>query len=150
MKYSMPLITRGQLSSFAGPGDSLVDSSILVLDQELGFLWALSDELRAYGISAIPAHSVTEAELLLREIRPRLTLAIIDCRCSGALPFARAVRRDRPTVPIIGLTSGAPTGLRTTDLFSVTLPHPLNTPAEWMGECAQMVRALIKPISKAN
>jgi hypothetical protein len=132
MKYPMPLIIRDQLSPLAGPGESLVDSCILGLDQELGFLWALSDELRAYGISAIPAHSVAEAELLLREIRPRLTLAIIDCRCSGALPFARAVRRDRPTVPIIGLTRGALTGIRTTDLFSVTLPHPLNTPAHWM------------------
>ena len=71
-----------------------MSSSILILDRELGFLWAISQELRKHGISAIPSHSVPEAEDLLDELRPPLSLLLIDCRCPGACTFVKKLRRQ--------------------------------------------------------
>ena len=54
-------------------------ASILIIDRELGFMWALAERLQVRGIAAIPSSSVQEAERLLDALQIRISLLIINC-----------------------------------------------------------------------
>ena len=118
-------------------------SSILILDRELGFLWAISQELRKHGISAIPSHSVPEAESLLDELQIPLSLLLVDCRCPGACLFVQKLRRQYSRLRAIGVTSSRRKCTQCAGEFSATITHPNRGARDRIERYAEMIRALV-------
>src|ERR1700681_1709038 len=80
-------------------------ASILILDGDLGFLFALSDELGKRSIAAIPARTVDEAQSMLEEMEPALSALVVNCECAGACAFARGMLRQDAALRVIGIRS---------------------------------------------
>ena len=123
--------------------DFPVRTSILILDRDLGFLWAISQELRKHGISAIPSHSVPEAEDLLDELRPPLSLLLIDCRCPGACTFVQKLRRQYSKLRAIGITSARRRCAQCASELSATITHPHRGARDRIERYAEMIRAVV-------
>ena len=118
-------------------------SSVLVLDRELGFMFALSQALRRRNIAAIPCCSVSEAEALLANLQPDLSVLLINCSCPGVCGFARELRRRRSGLRVVGITSDA-RQCRQCDGLDATLRDPDDRRPEGIERCAEMVQALIR------
>jgi DNA-binding response OmpR family regulator len=65
-------------------------SRILILDRELGFMWALAESLKTRGIETIPSTSVEEAEAILAALQPDLALLIARWNGRAFLPSSYA------------------------------------------------------------
>ena len=71
-------------------------ATILVLDSELGFLFAISHELAQREISAFPAPSVAEARGLIVQFSLQLDLLLMNCGCGGACSLAKELAEKIP------------------------------------------------------
>jgi hypothetical protein len=79
--------------------------TILVLDSDLGFMLALSQELSRRQIAVIPSRSVREAQSLLAEFRLSLNLLLMHRRRPGACAFVGEMTKTHPPVKIVGIVS---------------------------------------------
>jgi DNA-binding NtrC family response regulator len=79
--------------------------TILVLDSDLGFMLALSQELSRRQIAVIPSRSVREAQSLLAEFRLSLNLLLMHCGRPGACAFVEEMTKAHPHVKIVGIVS---------------------------------------------
>lgn len=80
---------------------------VLILDKDLGFILALSQELTSRKISAFPARAPGEARSILRQLRLRPDVLVINCGVANACSFANEVARMRPELRVIGIVSDA-------------------------------------------
>jgi DNA-binding NtrC family response regulator len=80
-------------------------TSILIIDRELGFMWALAESLKSRGIATIPSTTVEEAEAILDRLQPALSLLIVNCSCEGVCSFARQLRDEHEFLKVIGITA---------------------------------------------
>ena len=117
-------------------------ASILILDGDLGFLFALSAELGKRSIAAIPARTVGEAQSMLEEIEPALSALVVNCECPGACAFARGMKRQDATLRIIGIRSEGLPCAACAGLWSATLRQADVRP-EQIGRCAEVVEAQV-------
>lgn len=79
--------------------------TILLMDSDLGFMFALSQELARRQIAAFPSRTVTEAESLRQEFQLRLAALVIECGRPRACAFADGIARQHPGVQIVVLVS---------------------------------------------
>ena len=79
--------------------------TILAVHKDIGLLFALAVTLENYKIGVIPAASVKQAHLLLKQLKPELDLLIIQCRIRGVCRFAAEARQRRPGLRVIGVLS---------------------------------------------
>jgi hypothetical protein len=80
-----------------------VTSRVLLLDTNLGFLFALAYELQKLGIAALPALSVKEANAVLAGFGPGMDLLIVKSSIRGALGFAAGLLTQNPALPVIAI-----------------------------------------------
>ena len=66
--------------------------SILIVDDDLGFVFWLGQTLDAAGYSSLPAKGISEAIELLQDFRVRIDVLIARCVLPGASEFALALR----------------------------------------------------------
>src|SRR5215472_8074591 len=78
---------------------------VLMLDGDVGFMFALSQELTARDISAYPASTVREARSMLRRFRLAPDVLVIDCTVPGACSFAEGMAEQRRRAGILGIVS---------------------------------------------
>jgi hypothetical protein len=119
-----------------------VTSSILMLDGDLGFLFALSVELEKRNIAAFPARTVGEAQSILEDMEPALSALVVNCECRGACAFAREMLRRDATLRVIGIRPEGRSCTACTDLWSATLRQTDVRP-ERIGYCAEVVEAQV-------
>lgn len=118
-------------------------SSILIIDRELGFMWALAQQLQARGITTIPSSSVREAQTVLAAIQPHLSLVIVNCRCQGACSFAEQLRKRYHLLRVVAIISR---GFRCRECqrgLSATLHDPDDRGPERLAQCVELVRILV-------
>ena len=125
-----------------GRAHPTVMASILMLDGDLGFLFALSAELRKRSIAAIPARTVDEALSMLEDLEPALHAVVVNCACPGACAFARGMLRQDATLRVIGIRSEGRPCAACAGLWSATL-RPRDVRPERIGHCAEVVEALV-------
>lgn len=118
-------------------------SSVLVLDRELGFMFALSQALRKRSIAAIPCCSVAEAEALLANLQPDLSVLLINCSCPGVCAFARELRRRRSKLRVVGITSDARQCRQCGQGLDATIRDPEDRRADGIERCAEMLQAFV-------
>jgi hypothetical protein len=119
-----------------------VTASILMLDGDLGFMFALSAELRKRSIAAIPARTAGEAQSMLEYMEPALSALVVNCECPGACAFAREMLRRDTTLRVIGIRSEGRSCAACADLWSATLRQRDVRP-ERIGHCAEVVEAQV-------
>jgi len=117
-------------------------ASILILDGDLGFLFALSAELRKRSIAAIPARTVGEAQSMLEEMEPALSALVVNCECPGACAFARGMLRQDAALRIIGTRSDGLACAACAGLWSAALRQRDVRP-ERIERCADVVEAQV-------
>ena len=117
-------------------------ASILILDGDLGFLFALSVELGKRSIAAIPARTVGEAQSMLEEMEPALSALVVNCECPGACAFARGMLRQDAALRVIGIRSEGRPCAACAGLWSATLRQRDARP-ERIGRCAEVVEAQV-------
>jgi len=78
--------------------------TVLLADQDLGFVFWLGAGLARAGYLALPAHSGQEAEGLLKRLRVPLHLLIVGCSLPDARALVRSLRRYRPHLKVLALT----------------------------------------------
>jgi hypothetical protein len=119
-------------------------SSVLVLDRELGFMFALSQALRRRNIAALPCCSVAEAEALLANLQPDLSVILINCSCPGVCAFARALRRQRSKLRVVGITSDARQCRQCGEGLDASIRDPDDRRPEGIERCAEIVQAFVR------
>ena len=77
--------------------------TILIVDDDLGFVFWLGQTLDAAGYSAFPAKSAPDAALLISQLNLNIDVAVIDTALSGAIDFIGWLRRAQPDVRAIGI-----------------------------------------------
>jgi hypothetical protein len=118
-------------------------ASILIIDRELGFMWALAYRLQTFGIAVIPSSSAEEAQTVLEALCPQLDLAIINCGCLGACAFTEQLRRNYPSMRMIGIISSGFPCSRCAPSFDATLHDPEDRHPGRLARCVELVRALV-------
>jgi hypothetical protein len=79
---------------------------VLILDDDLGFVFWLGHLLDATGFSAIPAKSVPDAASLLSQLDLRADVLVINLALAGALDFMAALNRSQKDVKVVGVLNG--------------------------------------------
>jgi len=125
-----------------------VTSSVLVLDRELGFMFALSQALRRRNIAAIPCCSVAEAEALLANLQPDLSVLLINCSCPGVCAFVRTLRRRLSNLRVVGITSDARQCRQCSPTLDATLRDPDDRRADGIERCAEIVQAFVRSVKQ--
>lgn len=75
--------------------------SVLIVDDDLGFLVWLPAILGKAGYGAIPARTISDAAKLMRGFRPRVL--VINPSLRGAANFVNRLRRQNPDLKVIFL-----------------------------------------------
>jgi DNA-binding NtrC family response regulator len=117
-------------------------TSILIVDRELGFMWALAEGLKTRGIATIPATSVEEARSVLASLQPDLSLLILNCACAGACSFAQQLRNHHPFLKVIGIISHGRRCRDCTSLLIATLSDPEDHSPDRLQHCIELVLIL--------
>jgi hypothetical protein len=117
---------------------------VLILNADVGFMFALSQELTARGISAYPAGSVREARSMLRRFRLAPDVLVIDCMVPGACSFAEGMAEQLRSVGILGIVSGGHQCEECVGLLAKTLHRPDDTLPERIPHCADVIQQVLR------
>ena len=77
--------------------------SILIVDDDLGFVYWLGHLLDTLTHSALPAESVPDAARLVRQLDLKVDLLVLNPKLSGGVDFIAALRRSQPNIRVIGI-----------------------------------------------
>jgi DNA-binding NtrC family response regulator len=77
--------------------------TVLIVDDDLGFVLWLGQALAVNGFSALPAVRIRDAALLLKRIESRVDVLTINLALTGAGGFITALRRSHPNVRVISI-----------------------------------------------
>ena len=106
--------------------------TVLILDDDLGFLFWLAKSLEPSGYGVVPADTVSQANQLIRRLKLSIDLLIVNPTIDGAAAFCATLRRRKPGLRIIALGEAGPrsaAGIRADafhsrpDLTAVTDPE---------------------------
>ena len=122
--------------------------TVLILDDDLGFVFWLGEALTVAQFQPIPAQSVATAERLLRTLKIKVGLLIVNPAVPGAAEFARALRHRHEKLRVVAAL-GHPDDLeivvRDADTAR-TKPHILDELAR--SEWQELVRGILSGVSK--
>ena len=79
--------------------------TVLIIDNDLGFIFWLGQILNDAGYAALPAKSASEAVHLMSENNIEADLLIINPSLSGVVRLAEELRRSRPGIKVVASTS---------------------------------------------
>lgn len=80
-----------------------VPHTVLLVDNDLGFVFWLGQTLDALGHSALPAKTVPDAALLVLQLDLKVDLLVINLSLVGATEFIAAMHRANAQVRVIGI-----------------------------------------------
>jgi hypothetical protein len=117
---------------------------VLMLDGDVGFMLALSQELTARYISSYPACTVGEARSMLRRFRLAPDVLVIDCTVPGACSFAEGMVEQRRSLGILGIVSAGHQSEECAKLLAKTLHRPDDTSPERIPYCADVIQQVLR------
>lgn len=77
--------------------------TVLIIDDDLGFIFWLGRALQDAGYEALPARGFSEASVILRELNTEIDLLTVNSSLAGAADFVNALRRSRAKVKILAV-----------------------------------------------
>jgi DNA-binding NarL/FixJ family response regulator len=85
--------------------------TILIIDDDLGFVFWLGPVLAHAGYEVLPAKGFSDASTLLSELNAKIDLLIVNPSLPGVADFVSALRRSRPNAKILfALDNDQPAG----------------------------------------
>jgi ActR/RegA family two-component response regulator len=110
--------------------------TVLVIDQDLGFVFWIARALDAMHYFAVPARSVPDAALLIMQLDlKKVDLLMINLELSGGSDFISAMHRSRPDILVIGIVDDLLKPIKRTGV-DVVRPRPVGVDEavqiEWM------------------
>jgi hypothetical protein len=117
---------------------------VLVLDDDLGFAFALSQELINRKMVALPARAPTEARSLLMRLQLEPDVLVINCGSQGACNLADELARQNPNVRIIGIVSDGNACSDCADLLAALFDEQDDKAPERIPYCADVIQALVR------
>jgi DNA-binding NtrC family response regulator len=81
--------------------------TILLVDDDLGFVFWLGRVLDDAGYAAFPAKSAADASALITQFRLMVDLLIINSAMAGASAFIKELRQSRPNLGVLGIADQA-------------------------------------------
>ena len=118
--------------------------TILVLDGDLGFMFALSQELTRRHIAAFPSRSDKEAQSTIATFRLRPDLLVINCSRPGACAFAETAAKEHADVQIVGIVSERYRCHQCSSRLSAILRDPEDRGEDRIGYCADVIQTLLR------
>ncbi len=70
---------------------------ILILDDDLGFLFWIAKALEPFGYTVVPADTVSQANRLIRRLKLSVNMLMVNPELEGAVEFAEELRRRKRT-----------------------------------------------------
>ena len=113
-----------------------------MLDGDVGFMFALSQELTARGISAYPARTVREARSMLQRFQLAPDVLVIDCTVPGVCSFAEGAAKQFRSLGVLGVVSAGHQCEECAGLLAKTLFKPDDTAPERIPGCADVIQQL--------
>ncbi|PWU10086.1 MAG: hypothetical protein C5B51_05010 [Terriglobia bacterium] len=118
-------------------------ASVLLLDDDLGFMVALSLELRKLSIDAIPARSALEAELLVDALQLELNVLVVNWECPGAQSIAQQLQGRMGTLPVISIQREGRRLPRSAGPVMARLCNPGDRRPERIAYCAEIIESAV-------
>jgi len=112
-------------------------------------MFALSQALRKRNIAAIPCCSVAEAESLIANLEPDLSVLLINCSCPGVCAFVRQLRLRKTRLRVVGITSDTRQCRQCMEGLDATLRDPDDRRPDGIERCAEMVQGFVKGAKQA-
>ena len=122
----------------------MAEPTVLVLDRELGFMFALSQELSKRHIAAFPARTAQEARSMISRFQLEPDVLIINCERPGACTFAQEVAREGRGVQIVAIVSDGHHCKRCADGVVAQFREPDDEAPERIPHCADVIEALLR------
>ena len=117
-------------------------TNILIVDRDLGFMWALAENLKTRGIATIPSTSVEEAAAILDVLHPDLSLLIVNCGCEGVCSFAKELRQQHEFLKVIGIISRGHRCRQCARFLIATLSDPEDRSPDKLEHCVELILIL--------
>ncbi len=89
--------------------------TLLVVDDDLAFVFWLGFGLDSHGLQAVPAKNATAARALLGRIEYPLRAAIVNAALPGTARLVKDLRRHQPDLRVISLGSAEESALPGSD-----------------------------------
>lgn len=118
--------------------------TVLVLDVDLGFLFALSQELSRRQILAVPARSSREAHSILTRLHLEPDLLVVDCSAPGVCRLIQEIARKQPGVHIVAFVSEQHGCSDCGDRLSARLRSPEDKAPERIPYCVDVMTRLVR------
>jgi DNA-binding NtrC family response regulator len=99
-----PMAPRNQAGK---PGFQIAMATVLILDDDLGFVFWVAQTLAGAGFESIPAQSVAEAKRLLNRLSVTVDVVIVSPRVAGAFDYIRELRGEKPGLAVVAAVDQA-------------------------------------------
>ena len=114
--------------------------AVLMVDDDLGFMFVLAGALASRGIALVPARSVLQARSMLRALTPNVGLLIINCRIHGVCALAAGMVREDRSLAVAGILSSRGQCTRCRHLFGEVFQDPEDRLPELLEQWVTMIR----------
>ena len=117
---------------------------VLMLDADVGFMFALAQELITRGTALYPARTVREARSMLRGFGLAPDVLVIDCAIPGVCSFAEELAEQFLCLGILGVVSAGHQCQECAELLGKMLSKPDDTSPERIPYCADVIQQLLR------
>lgn len=94
-------------------------TTILILDNDLGFCFWLGQALTGSQCRAFPATTITEAVTLIAQFKLKIDFLILNAAVPGATDFMKALRREQRQLRVAVMASDTFEGRRSAEVVPV-------------------------------
>jgi len=122
----------------------MAQPTVLVLDGELGFMFALSQELSRRHIAAFPARTVREARAMIARFQLDPDVVVINCGSPGACAFAESVAKERRDLQIVALVSDRYQCRKCADRLAAEFRDPEDQAPDRIPHFADVIQDLVR------
>ena len=122
----------------------------LVLDGELGFVFALSMELSKRHISVFPARTAREARSTVERFRLRPDILLINCGSPGACTLAEELATQHKGIRVVAMISERFQCKKCAGRLAARLRDPEDALPAGIPHCADVIEALVNQSRQAG
>lgn len=115
---------------------------MLLIDDDLGFVFWLGRALDAAAFSALPARTVADAALLVLQFDLAVDVLVINLALGGGADFIAALHRSQKDVKVVGILDEAGQPVHVPGV-NAALPRPTSLDEASKNEWIQCIKRIL-------